>query len=263
MNQTRIKIFWESKRLAERDVPEPTFHLMTKPYGMKCLEFLIQLTACTQPDMPEIDNMNDDELDIATQLMIEEKQTVLKRIEATKAEIAKDKADIREIDAQVVKYGHVDVDKSKVEFENEERKLTESLQTANIDHSLPIAQLKIVNPEAINKAEYQMRQVADQVDELTQSMLDMPPAVVKQRLNDELEIQEQLITKNESIAQSTEKLNQEIAKYLESAPSKSTLLRQLNNDLNSLCLDCQPSSSNQVDKPEVKAKRRRPQTSNK
>lgn len=256
-----IKIFWESKRLAERDVPEPTFHLMTRPYGMKCLEFLIQLAACTQPDMPEFNNLNDYELDLASQLITEKKQACLERIKTTKAEIAKDKAKIREIDAHFVKYGHVDIDQCKINLTNQERKLTESLQTVNLDHFLPIAHFKMVHSEAIEKAEYQMRQVIDQVDELSQTMLDMPPAIVKQRLNEELEIQDQLITKNVEVAQSTEKLNEEIAKYLESAPSKSTLIRQLKNDLKALCLDSQPSSSNQVTKPELKAKRRRPQTS--
>jgi len=254
-----MKAFWQSDRLMELDVPEPTFHLLSRPYGPKMLKFLIQLASCILPQLPIL--MNDDELLIASQVLKEQVEEEKAKQAELRAKTAQNKKDIAKYKAELVARGvAVDLDTCKDELAALNAQLVEPMLAIDQIDDLPLdLKPKIIADENMNSAKAKLHLILHDTSKLTQALTHRPPAILERQLKEakrrEAELDSVLAIRTKDLAE----LEEGKKALLEQAPSKVTVVRHIMADLKALCRETTKVNEMVNDKPFTK-QRRRPNT---
>ena len=172
-----MKNFCLALNLTERGVPVPNFHLMTRPYGRKFLEFIFSLALCCQGETnEEIENLSDSTLNIVCEAIQEQNEELKVLRQKTRGAIKESEAEIARLKAQKVESG-VDL-----------AELRSDLQLVNDSIGASLQALESIN----------LHQVMQRSTAILHQMQSQPPETVQTLLLKETQKFLELVDKKES-----------------------------------------------------------------
>ena len=197
-----MKNFCLALNLTERGVPVPNFHLMTRPYGPKFLEFIFSLALCCQGETnEEIENLSDSTLNIVCEAIQEQNEELKVLRQKTRGAIKESEADIARLKAKKVESGVKNLAELRSNLELVNDSIGDSLQALESDDNgnLPgDLQAKIINEGDAEELKMNLHQVMQKSTAILHQMQSQPPETVQTLLLKETQKFQALVDQKES-----------------------------------------------------------------
>ena len=208
---------------------------MTRPYGVKFLEFLFPLVACCQEKSnQEIENLTDFEAKIVCQAIREQNEELKLLRQKTRSTIKESEAEIVRLKAKKVESGVENLVELRSSLNEVNSSIDGSLQALECDDNgnLPDnLQPKIINESDAEKLKTTLKEAMAKSTAILTEMKSQPPETVEALLLKETQKFQQLVAQKETNSKRLEEITAKNQAILEKSVSEARLVKNLIRDI--------------------------------